>query len=205
MDERWDEIDTAELITEARRGKAEAAAQLMDYYRPYLAMLARLRTSPQLQARFDDSDLVQETLTQVHRDLSGFQGTTEAEFTAWMRCIMATVSGKHIRHHTRQRRDVAMERHFEDDFSHSSQMIGRVLVASDTSPSEKSMKREGAVILARALAELPPDYREALLANRVEGLTMAETAKRMGRSVDGVQKLLARGLLQLRRRLEGRV
>jgi DNA-directed RNA polymerase specialized sigma24 family protein len=38
--------------------------------------------------------------------------------------------------------------------------------------------------------------------HRLEGLTMAETAARMGRSVDSIQKLLARGLVELRRRLQ---
>jgi RNA polymerase sigma-70 factor (ECF subfamily) len=177
----------------------------MEYYRPYLAMLAKLRARAPLRARFGDSDLVQETLAQIHRDLSGFEGSTEAEFTTWMRRIMATVSGKYIRYHTRQRRDATIERQIKGNFDQSSEMLGSVLVATDTSPSEVSMKRERAVILARALTELPPDYREALLAHRFEGLTMAEMAERMGRSVDSVQKLVARGLLELRRRLEGQI
>lgn len=77
------------------------------------------------------------------------------------------------------------------------------MLASDPSPSEKSVKRERAVILSQAIAQLPADYREALILHRLEGLTMAEAAKRMGRSVGSVQKLLARGLLELRRLLEG--
>ncbi len=53
------------------------------------------------------------------------------------------------------------------------------MVADDTSPSERSIKRERAVTLSRALDQLPDDYREALILHRLEGLTMAEVAKRM--------------------------
>ncbi|MFV1967349.1 MAG: sigma-70 family RNA polymerase sigma factor [Pirellulaceae bacterium] len=205
MEEPVDEIDPAALLNEARSGNAQAVSRLLEHYRPYLAMLARLATSRRLQAKYDDSDLVQETLILVQRDLSEFQGTTEAELTAWLRRIMATVSGKQMRHFSCQRRDASLERQIEDDFSQSSQVVGRVLIASDTSPSENSMKRERAVILSQALAQLPADQREALIMNRLEGLTIAQTAERMGRSVDSVQKLLARGLLELKRRLEGRL
>jgi RNA polymerase sigma-70 factor (ECF subfamily) len=205
MGEPADEIDPAALLHRARGGDAGAVGQLVDHYRPYLAMLARLGASRRLQGKYDDSDLVQETLLLVQRDLPDFRGKTEAELLVWLRCIMASVSAKHVRHYSRQRRDAALECQIEDDLNQSSQVVERVLMARDTSPSEKSIKRERAVILSRALTQLPADYREALIIHRLEGMTIAQTAERMGRSVDSVQKLLARGLLELRRRLEGRI
>jgi RNA polymerase sigma-70 factor (subfamily 1) len=205
MAEPAEEIDPEALLRQVRGGNPEAVARLLDHYRPYLAMLARLRTSRRLQGKYDDSDLVQETLLHVQRDLPKFLGTTEAELTVWLRCIMASVSGKQLRYYSRRRRDASLERRLEDDLNQSSQIMERVLVARDTSPSEKTIKRERAVILSRALTQLPADYREALIMHRLEGMTMAQTAQRMGRSLDSVQKLLARGLLELRRRLEGRI
>jgi RNA polymerase sigma-70 factor (ECF subfamily) len=205
MDEPADEIDPTVLLDLARSGDTQAMSRLLDHYRPYLAMLARVSASRRLQAKYDDSDLVQETLAVVQRDLPRFQGTTEAELTAWLRAIMASVSGKFVRHYTRQRRDASLERRIEDEFCQSSVAVGRVLSGPDSTPSEKTIKRERAVILSRALSELPADYREALILHRLEGLTMAQTAEKMGRSSDSVQKLLARGLLDLRRRLKGRL
>jgi RNA polymerase sigma-70 factor (subfamily 1) len=200
-----DELDPLALLAEVRRGSADALARLVEHYRPYLATLARLHGNRRFQQKFDDSDLVQETLVIVQRDLGGFRGATEAELTAWLRRIMASVSGKHVRHFSRQRRNALLEQRIEDEFSQSSQRMGQALIAAGTSPSEKIHHRERAVILSQALAELPADYREALILNRLEGLTMAQTARRMGRSPDSVQKLLGRGLLELRRRLEGRL
>jgi RNA polymerase sigma-70 factor, ECF subfamily len=203
MEESAAEIDLNALLKEARNGSGEAVSLLLEHYRPYLAVLARLRANRQLQPKYDDSDLVQETLVLVQQNLLQFRGTTEADLTAWLRRIMASVIGKFMRHYSTQRRDVSLERQLEDEFSQSSRIVGQVMIASDTSPSEKSVKRERAVILSQAIAQLPADYREALILHRLEGLTMTEAAKRMGRSVDSIQKLLARGLLEMRRLLEG--
>jgi RNA polymerase sigma-70 factor (ECF subfamily) len=166
-------------------------------------MLARLASSQRLQAKFDDSDLVQETLVRVQRDLPKFQGATEAELAAWLRRIMANVGKQQVQYYSRQRRDASLEQQIEEDFTRSSVMVGDVVIASDTSPSRQLMKRERAVVLSQALANLPADYREALIFNRLQGHSVAQTAERMGRSVDSVRKLLSRGLLQLKRELEG--
>ena len=125
------------LLAEARTGRAEAVSQLLDHYRPYVVMLARLGASRRLQGKYDDSDLVQETLLLVQRDLVGFQGDSETQLLAWLRCIMASVSAKHVRHYSRQRRDAALECQIENDLNNSSQAVERVLTTSDTSPSDE--------------------------------------------------------------------
>ena len=49
------------------------------------------------------------------------------------------------------------------------------------------------------LSGLSPDHRKAIILSRIEGLKVREIATRMHRSTDAVKKLLARGLLQLKR------
>jgi RNA polymerase sigma-70 factor, ECF subfamily len=85
-----EEIDPEALLRDVRGGNAQAVARLLEHYRPYLEMLARLRTSRRLQGKYDESDLVQETLLHVQRDLPKFVGTSEAELTVWLRSIMAS-------------------------------------------------------------------------------------------------------------------
>ena len=53
-------------------------------------------------------------------------------------------------------------------------------------------------ILADALQDLPPDYRDVLVLRHLEGLSFPDVAKRMGRSLDSVEKLWMRGLVKLR-------
>ena len=64
------------------------------------------------------------------------------------------------------------------------------------------MRRERAVLLANVLSELPADYREVLVLRELEGKSLAEVAERMGRSPNAVQKLWARALVLLRRRMQ---
>ena len=98
--------DPEPLLLRANGGDEQALGELLEYYRPYLALLARLKADRQLQAKFDDSDLVQETCLSAHRDFMKFRGSTEQEFTAWLRQMMANTAANLSRDHYRQRRDV---------------------------------------------------------------------------------------------------
>jgi RNA polymerase sigma-70 factor (ECF subfamily) len=50
--------------------------------------------------------------------------------------------------------------------------------------------------------ELSPPYRDVMILHHFRGLTMAQVASRLGRSVDSVQKLWSRALLRVRRSLK---
>ena len=67
-----------ELIRRARDGVDGALGSLLDHYRTYLLLLARLQISRRLQSKASDSDLVQETLLEAHRCFSDFRGGTRA-------------------------------------------------------------------------------------------------------------------------------
>jgi RNA polymerase sigma-70 factor, ECF subfamily len=191
--------DPAWLIERARGGDDQALGQLLEAYRPYLRLLARLKTDRQLQAKLDDSDLVQDTCLSAHRDFAQFRGATEPQFTAWLREIMAHAAANLARDHRRQRRDVRMERRMYNLLNQSSQTLERALADAASSPSHSAVRRERAVLLANALGQLPADYREALVLRELEGKSLAEAAATMGRTPDAVQKLWARGLVQMRR------
>jgi RNA polymerase sigma-70 factor (ECF subfamily) len=59
------------------------------------------------------------------------------------------------------------------------------------------------VLVADALAQLPPDYQEVLVLRHLEGLGFPEVAERMGRTLTAVNKLWVRALGRLRRLLGG--
>jgi RNA polymerase sigma-70 factor (ECF subfamily) len=194
--------NTDQLLQRAREGDERCLAQLLEFYRPYLHLLARLKMVRQLKPRLDDSDLVQETELLALRGFPEFQGKTAKEFTAWMRQIMAHVGSNLVRDHGRQCRDVRRERRFADVLNQSSRTLEQALISGDSSPSEKAQRRERAVLLAQALDQLPEDYRDVLIFRELEGMTMRDVADRMGRSVDSVQKLWARALIRIRRLMQ---
>jgi RNA polymerase sigma-70 factor (ECF subfamily) len=195
--------DPERLLQQARAGEEAALGQLLERYRNYLALLARLQIGRRLQAKVDAQDLVQEVFLQAHRHLAVFRGTTEAELTSWLREILATVLANELRRYLRtKRRDVNLERDLTAELEHSSRLIDRGLFAKQSSPSQQAARREEAVWLADLLGHLSEDYREVLILRHLEELSFPEIALRMDRSADAVKKLWARALIALRGSLE---
>lgn len=196
----------AQLLSQARGGDAGAVTRLLEQYRNYLSLLARIHIDQHLQSKADPSDLVQETFMHAVRDFPKFRGTTEAEFLGWLRKIVANNGAKLVRHYRgTQRRDVTLERRLQDDLDQTSLGLAQGLVAADSSPSQQAARREAAVVLADALARLPADYREVMILHHLESRTIAETAQQMGRTIDSIKKLLARALIRLRGLMKGTV
>lgn len=194
-----------DLLRQARRQGGAAAGELLDGYRSYLSLLARLQIRRRLECKVDAEDVVQETFLQAHQSLGQFRGSSEAEFTSWLRRILASQIANQVRRfYGARRRDVRLERQLDAEMNKSSQRIARALVTGHSTPSEKAARRERAVLLAEALQRLPPDYREVIVLHHLEGLTLADAAQRMGRSTGSVEKLWMRALAQLRRAMGGR-
>lgn len=59
-----------------------------------------------LRARFDSSDVVQNTMIDAHRDFPNFKGNVEKELLAWLRKILAFNLADLVREHHAEKRDV---------------------------------------------------------------------------------------------------
>ncbi len=197
-------VDLERLLQLARAHGGAALGQLLEVYRNYLTLLARLQIGRRLRGKVDASDLVQETFLEAHRHFALFQGSTEAALVSWLRQILAARLAKLVRRylHT-QGRDIRLERDLAGQLDQSSRMLDRGLVAAGSSPSQQAARREQAVLLADSLERLPASYREVLILRHLEGLTFPLVARRMGRSVLSVKKLWARALPRLRDVLGG--
>jgi RNA polymerase sigma-70 factor (ECF subfamily) len=191
-----------QLLQEARGGDATILGQLLEMYRRYLSLLARVQIGQRLQGKVDAEDLVQDTFLEAHRNFARFQGSTEGQFLCWLRKILAARLADMLRHYLgTQGRDVRLERELEDAFDRSSVLLQGGLIAQQSSPSQQAARREQAVLLADALGELPEDYREVIVLRHLEALTFPQVAQRMERSQDSVEKIWMRALVRLRQLL----
>lgn len=198
------EPDPEQLIQQSRGGDADALGRLLEMYRSYLALLARLQIGRRLQGKVDASDVVQEAFLQAHKAFGQFRGTSERELVQWLRQILASRLEKLVRHYYgTKRRDVRLEQQLHEELDRSSHALDGALVKTSSSPSQKAARREQSVILANALERLSADYREVMILHHLEGLNLAEVARRMGRSSATVEKLWMRALGELRRLLGG--
>ena len=127
-----------DLLRRAQAGSEEALGQLLEVYRNYLGLLARLQIGGRLQGKTDAEDLVQETFLKAHRDFADFRGKTEKEWVAWLRQILAFNLAHLVRrYHGTRRRDIKLERALEDALDHSSQNLDRGLWAPTARPASK--------------------------------------------------------------------
>jgi RNA polymerase sigma-70 factor (ECF subfamily) len=171
-------------------------------YRDYLRVLARQAWPERLRGKLDPSDLVQETLLEAHAAAGRFQGSTEPERMAWLRAILANNIADAIKRFGRARRDAGRERALEEALGASSLRLADCLAATGRSPQSSVLRHEALLALASALDALPADQRSAIELHHVQGLSLAETAARLERSVSAVAGLLHRGLKALRAQLD---
>ena len=192
-------MDPAQLISKAKSGEQASLGPLLEMYRAYLRLLARIEIGQRLQGKVDASDLVQETLLDAHRNFDQFRGEDEPQFAGWLRQILAAKAALLVRHYFGTKsRDVRLEQDLQGNLNHSSNMLAGALAASLSSPSQRAVRREQGVLLANALERLPPDYREVLVLRHLQELSFPLVAQRMNRSLDSVEKLWVRALARLR-------
>ena len=197
-------LEPDDLMRLARAGNVPARGQMLELYRNYLTLLARLQINRRLQSKVDATDLVQETFLKAHRHFGQFRGHSEAELAGWLRQILLLNVANLVRHYYgTQGRDIRLECALAEEPERSSQAWDRGFLAKQSSPSQRAARREEAVLLADALAKLPADYAELIVLRHLQGLPFAEVARRMGRSVDSVEKLWVRALARLRQLLGG--
>jgi RNA polymerase sigma-70 factor (ECF subfamily) len=191
-----------ELLRWARQGNSDALGCLLEGYRVYLRFLARQQVGRRLQGKADPSDLVQEAFLGATRDFHQFRGTTEREFLAWLRQILASLLANLVRHYRgTHKRSIRLEQQLEAELEQSSHALGGGLVDQQASPSQAAGGREQAVLLLQALENLAVEDRQLLTLRHLDGLTFPEVAERLGRTVDSIKKRWPRALACLRQAL----
>jgi len=198
--------DPESLIERAREGERSARERLLESFRNYLRLLAYTGMGERLQDKADPSDLVQETLLKAHANFMDFRGRNEAELAGWLRQILArNLIDLGRRYRGTEARQVSRERSLEEMLDHSSMALGKLIPVGGSSPSEHAQRRELSVVLADALADLNPDYRDVIMLRSLEERSWEDVARRMKRTTGAVRVLWARALTRLRPLIEARL
>lgn len=136
------------------------------------------------RARDDVEDILQETLLAVHNARHTYR--PEQPLTAWVHAIARYKLMDFFRAHSRRE---ALHDPFDDD--------GGLFVASDVEPTDA--RRDVAVLLQA----LPDRHRRPIQLVKLEGLSVAEAARRCGMSESAVKVGVHRGLKALAARIRG--
>jgi RNA polymerase sigma-70 factor (ECF subfamily) len=190
-----DSAQTCAWLDQVQAGDREALDRLLTRFRPDLQAFVQLRLDPQLRARVDASDVVQETQLEVVRRLADFLERRPMPFHLWVRkTAYERLLNLRRDHRGRARRSVDREQPLPE---HSSLLLARPLIAGGPSPSQQLEARERAERIGRAVAELPEGDREVLLMRHAEGLSHDEIACLLGIEPPAARKRYGRALLRL--------
>jgi RNA polymerase sigma-70 factor (ECF subfamily) len=188
-------------LRRAAAGDEEALRTLFEAHRDRLKRMVRLRLSPRLTGRVDDSDILQEAFVEAARQLPEYAREPGLPPFLWLRHLTALkLAEVHRRHLGTQRRDAGREVTLHrgglpvaDSASLAAQLLGSL-----TGPSQAAIKAETRLLVQEALNGMDPIDREVLALKHFEQLSTAEIAQVLGLSKAGAGSRYLRAIKRLR-------
>lgn len=170
------------LVEQAVTGDLEAFNQLVALYQDYLfSLVVRV-----VNDRDSAADAVQEAFFSCYRNIGRFRGDS---FRSWLTRIALNAATDILRYRKRRPADPFPE--WEDD-------SWQPPAGEEASPEREAMRRGTASVLSKALAQITPDQRTAILLFDVEGFDYQEIADLTHVSLGTVKSRIHRGRLALR-------
>src|SRR5262249_15885934 len=152
----------ADEVQRARLGDKDSAERLFLHFAPVLLRRAQRLVLAPLRPKMDADDLLQDTFLAAWSSFDQFQGGTPAEYSAWLRRILAAqLSGAVGRYQRAKGRDLRLERRLSTGAGGSSQGPAELL-SPHTTPSQHAARAEIVGRVDRALESLPEHYRFVL-------------------------------------------
>jgi len=142
-------------------------------------------------------DLVQETLMHAYRGFGQFKRGTNLK--GWLMRIMLNLFISHYRHQKRTVPTVSLEGLLEE--LELAEENADLLLDEAISPEEIVMAQVMDDEVAKALEQLPDNFREIVILCDIEGLSYAEAAEALGIPIGTVRSRLSRARETLRRLL----
>ncbi|MCG8648487.1 MAG: sigma-70 family RNA polymerase sigma factor [Pirellulales bacterium] len=161
--------------------------EILSRWRERLRRTSRNLLGRRVSARADTSDVAQEGMVQVWKDLGKLRGSTDREVNAWIKRIGSGHAAKIRRHHMAVRRSAKVESQRRHDPP-----------ASQHNPLEMMERRETLAVLADAIEELEPRRQTVVVMRIFEDATFSQIAGRLDCSVSSARVLFAQAIEQLR-------
>src|SRR4030081_3270643 len=184
------------LLARARQRNPEAFAEMVSPYLPTLYRRARGLTGNTADAQ----DVSQEAVLKAWSRLEQFTGKPDEsidDFRAWISRIAANPYIDLVR----QRRDGKILS-LDQRKGESEETLGSGIAAEQLDPEERCARRELGRLLAKTIAQLPPDLRQACLLRDLLHYSTQEVGGRLRIAVVAVRLRLFRAHRRLREKLQ---
>lgn len=189
---------TQHLVTLAKGGDESALNQLYKIYEPRVRWMIRLRMGKKLCSKLESMDIVQDTLLNALKGLDHFTYNSEGDFVRWLSKISENELRRSLKKLHADKRDICKEVRLDGCDPTTGSTFVKIHGPIDaTTPSVIMSRKEDLNKLEKAMDELKPEYREAIILTKIEGLSYKEISKRLGKSNDAVRKLVSRAIIAL--------
>jgi RNA polymerase sigma-70 factor (ECF subfamily) len=189
-------IDRDAALLEALRAEDPAAPEmLVDTYGDRVYRLTYRITG----SNEDAEEATQDALWTAARKIASFKG--ESQFGSWLYRIAANAAYQKLRSRKAKGREIALDDvlpPLDSDGLHFEPM-------DDWAPrvDDNAVNGELRDVLEKAIADLPPDYRTALVMHDVQGMPNPDIAETLGISLPAVKSRVHRSRLFVRKKLSG--
>ena len=185
--------DEPQLVARARAGDADAFAEIV--MRHSERVMSALRRFGIASAELDE--VAQEVFLRAWRGLARFE--ERAQLSTWLYRIAFNEAQRRL-----ARRGPTPEpaRVGSGSGTDATSPLDRLPDAPEHRPEARVLDREFEQVLQRALGQLPPDWRAAVVLRDLEGLSTEEAAAIIGVRQAAFKSRLHRGRMQLRGLLE---
>jgi RNA polymerase sigma-70 factor (ECF subfamily) len=174
---------TFRLLERVRAGDQAALEALFARYAVPLRRWASGRLPRHARDAADTQDLVQETLLQTLRKIGTFEPRREGALQAYLRQALMNRIRDELRRYERRGAPEALDSQAIDD---------------SPSPVEQAIGRQAVEVYERALANLRPEDREAIVARVEMDCSYEELAEMLGKpTVAAARKAAQRALIRL--------
>jgi RNA polymerase sigma-70 factor (ECF subfamily) len=194
MDRSGSGVDRDHQLVEALRRRDPAAAEQLIAAHGDRAYRLAARITGCVQ---DAEEAVQDAFWIVVRKIDSFRG--DSAFGSWLHRVVANAACQKLRARRGRRAGRSLDEvqpFFDERGRHGAPIADWAARVDDP-----SLQTDLRMVLTSAIAELPADYRTALVLHDVEGFSNAEIAGALRLSVPNVKSRVHRARLFLRKRL----
>ena len=177
-----DDVDR-EIVQRVKQGQKDAFDLLVLKYQHRVHYVV----SRYVDNRSDAADVVQDTFLRAYRGLAGFRG--DAKFSTWLQCIAANTAKNHLKRVTRSVTEQGLSE-------------SELELAHEASPEHDLVAEDITKTVSRAMDELSPELRTAIILRELEGYRYEAIAKLMGCPVGTIRSRIFRAREYIARRLE---
>lgn len=189
-------MSEGELVARAVAGDQVAIRQLLVLNYPAVVAFIEQKLPADLRRVLSAEDVCQDTFAAAVRQLSGFQPGGKESFRNWLltiaeRKLIDAVRALRAAKRGGGRR--ALPEGSPHDTSTAIVLLERI-ARYERTPSRSAVDHELVAAVQAALTRLKDEYQQVIRTRYIEGLSVAETAERMGRTEGAVRMLCQRGL-----------